>query len=232
MVVFCPREIDVGEKPVILVLAPAPPQSLQDNDNSFPWTKGATSWTALAELADALSISMQKRSSPFFAVAFVMVFVLASDVGSAELKAMSTSTGTVPGAIGNFMASNVRWPTPSGKLHVFEADASPEQCSSRPMAPVIVRSKVAPVTSSLRSPLPVMVVFCPREIDVGEKPVILVLVPAPPQSLQDNDNSFPWTNGATSWTALAELADALSISMQKRSSPFLAVAFVMVFVLA
>merc|ERR1711881_503004 len=224
MLVFSPRVMDAGEKEVILVLVLGPPQSFQVNDNSFAAT--ATSTVGLetcSELADALSISTQKRSSPFFAVALVMVFVLASIVGSAELKEMSTLTGTAPAAIGKLMASNVSEPTPNGRLQVFETDASPVQCNNRPMTPVIVRSKVAPVTSSLRSPLPVMVVFSPRVIDAGEKPVILVLVPAPPQSFQPNFKVPPW---APSWTATGlssssclRLADALSISMQKRSSP-------------
>ena len=93
---------------------------------------------------------MQKRSSPFFAVAFVMVFVFARDAGKAELKLMSTFTGTEPLAMGNFIASNVSDPVPKGRLHVFETDASPAQCSNCPIAPVMLRSKVALLTSSLR----------------------------------------------------------------------------------
>ena len=58
------------------------------------------------------------------------------------------------------------------------------------MAPVIIRSKLAPVTCSLRSPLPVSVVFCPRVMVEGEKDVIFVLVPAPPQSFQVNAKSL------------------------------------------
>merc|ERR1719265_2104348 len=141
------------------------------------------------EAAFALSISMQKRSSPFFAVAFVMVFVLANAAGKAELKLMSTLTGTEPAAMGNFIASKVSEPVPKGSLHAFETEASPEQCNSCPSVPLIVRSKVAPVTASLSSPLPVKVAFCPRVMDEGEKVVILVFVLAPPQSFHVNDKS-------------------------------------------
>merc|ERR1719217_475707 len=118
-----------------------------------------------------------------------MVFVFANAAGKAELKLMSTLTGTDPAAMGNCMASNVSEPVPKGRLHDFETDASPEQCNSFPREPVIVRSKVAPVTSSLRSPLPVNVAFCPRVMDEGEKDVILAFVLAPPQSFHVNDKS-------------------------------------------
>merc|ERR1719487_982169 len=133
---------------------------------------------------------MQKSSSPFLALAFAMVLVLVRGPGNAALRARSTLTGTVPAEIGNFMPSKVRDPLPNGKEQVFDTDASPEQCNSCPMAPVIVRSKVAPSTASLRSPFPVTVVFCPRVMELGEKPVILAFVLGPPQSFQLNDRSF------------------------------------------
>lgn len=133
---------------------------------------------------------MQKRASPFFAVAFVTVFVFRSSAGTVDLRLMSTLTALVPAAIGNEMASKVSEPEPYGKSQVFEAEASPEQCNNVPMTPAIVRSKVAPATSSLSWPLPVIFVFCPRVTDGGVKPVILVLVLETPQSFQVKVMSF------------------------------------------
>merc|ERR1711975_121425 len=135
--------------------------------------------------AGALSISMQKSSSPFLAVALVLVLVRAP--GSAALKARSTLTGTEPAEIGNFIPSKVMEPLPNGKWQVFDTDASPVQCSNCPIAPVMERSKVAPSTASLSSPVPVTVVFCPRVMELGEKPVILAFVLGPPQSFHVND---------------------------------------------
>merc|ERR1719240_631894 len=153
---------------------------------------------ATCAAAGALSISMQKSSSPFLALAFAMVLVLVRGPGNAALRSRSTLTGTVPAEIGNFIPSKVREPLPNGREQVFDTDASPEQCNNCPIAPVIVRSKVAPSTASLRSPFPVTVVFCPRVTELGEKPVILAFVLGPPQSFQLNDRSLAATMVARS----------------------------------
>merc|ERR1719440_673908 len=75
--------------------------------------------------------------------------------------------------MGKVRASKVSEPTFNGKWHVLDADASPVQCKSRPMAPVIVASKVAPVTPSERSPVPVSLLakitgFTPASISEGK----------------------------------------------------------------
>jgi len=59
-------------------------------------------------------ISIQKRSSPLLDVALHVVFVVVSDDGNVADKSMSTFTGTLPAANGNFIASKVSDPTPKG----------------------------------------------------------------------------------------------------------------------
>merc|ERR1719159_758733 len=117
-----------------------------------------------------------------------MVLVLARAAGNKPDKLRSTLTGTLPATIGNFIASKVSEPTFNGKWHVLDADASPLQCKSCPMAPVIVTSKVAPVTTSERSPVPVSLLVFPSVMEAGVKPVILALVLESPQSFQFRDN--------------------------------------------
>jgi len=131
---------------------------------------------------------MQKSAAPFEAVAFATVLVVARVAGNKLDKLRSTLTGTLPAAIGKFRASKVSEPTFSGKWHVLDADASPLQCKSCPMAPVIVTSKVAPVTTSERSPVPVSLLVFPSVMEAGVKPVILALVLESPQSFQASDN--------------------------------------------
>ena len=63
--------------------------------------------------------------------------------------------------------------------------------------------------------MPVIVVFCPRVMDEGEKDVILVFVPAPPQSFQVNDKSVA---AAEATRAAAAVAFMLIEYYQGRSS--------------
>merc|ERR1719197_1982444 len=101
---------------------------------------------------------MQKSLSPIEAVADVLVSVCASAPGSAAERERSTLIEVEPFLRGKAMASKVRDPVPSGKLQVFDWLASPLQ-ETVPAAVFISRSKFAPVTSSSRSPVPVIVVF-------------------------------------------------------------------------
>lgn len=78
-------------------------------------------------VAGLVLISMQKSLSPLDAVDLQVVVVFAREDGKDELKLMSTFTGMLPAARGNFIASNVSDPVPNGRLHVFEAEASPVQ---------------------------------------------------------------------------------------------------------
>ena len=82
------------------------------------------------------------------------------------------------------MASNVKLPVPNGKLQVLDADASPEHCTNVPIAPVIFKSKVAPVTDSSKAPMPVKVVFVPRVMESGVNEEILAWVAPAPSSFE------------------------------------------------
>ena len=93
-----------------------------------------------------------------------------------------TFTCTFPAAKGKVIASNVKLPVPNGKLQVLDADASPEHCTNVPIAPVIFKSKVAPVTDSSKAPMPVKVVFVPRVMESGVNEEILAWVAPAPQS--------------------------------------------------
>merc|ERR1711920_775851 len=127
----------------------------------FTWTTITITIYTITVNAGALSISIQKRSSPLFDVALHVVFVTVSDDGNVADRSMSTFTGTLPAANGNFIASKVSDPTPRGNGQVLDCEASPSHFSSWPMAPFITRSNVAPVTASSSCPVPVMVVFFP-----------------------------------------------------------------------
>jgi len=160
---------------------------------------------------------------------------------------MSTLTGTTPGDIGKAMAFMVRLPNPIGRGQALGCDASPVQCSMVPILPVMESSYLAAVTGSSRLPWPVIVVACPRARLKGLKSVILACFLALPQSDHFRDNmlfdgavendswldSKTWetvstrdstTTSATSSfsfsASLRSTAGALSILMQKISSPF------------
>merc|ERR1719482_311713 len=131
---------------------------------------------------------MQKRLSPFEPFDVTLVSVCASAPGSIAERDSSTLIEVEPFFMGKPMASKVSEPVPRGKLQVFDCDASPLH-ETVPAAVFISKSKVAPVTSSSRFPVPVMVVFLPVVIEGGVKPVIFVCVAPPPQSDQVNFNS-------------------------------------------
>merc|ERR1711959_743498 len=117
---------------------------------------------------------MQKSLSPLAAVATTFVSVFRRKAGTLP-SLRSTDTLVVPFLIGKLMASKVIAPVPSGRLQVFDADASPLQDTVL-TAVFISRSKVAPETSSSRAPVPVMCVVAPVLAVPGVKLVILVWV--------------------------------------------------------
>merc|ERR1719440_1321005 len=251
-----PSVMEAGAKPVILALVLESPQSFQASDNCLAALPSASLCVMVSlgfgpglasffiSISGALSISMQKSAAPLFAVAFATVFVVARVAGNKLDKLRSTLTGTLPAAIGKFRASKVSEPTFNGKWHVLDADASPLQCKSCPMAPVIVTSKVAPVTTSESSPVPVSLLVFPSVMEAGVKPVILALVLESPQSFQANDNCLAALPSALLCAVLSlgfgpgsasfftSISGALSISMQKSDAPLAAVAFATVLVVA
>merc|ERR1711970_1606792 len=244
--------MEAGVKPVILALVLESPQSFQASDNCLAALPSASLCAVVSlgfgpglaslftSISGALSISMQKSASPLFAVAFATVLVVARVAGNKLDKLRSTLTGTLPAAIGKFRASKVSEPTFNGKWQVLDADASPLQCKSCAMAPVIVTSKVAPVTTSERSPVPVSLLVFPSVMEAGVKPVILALVLESPQSFQASDNCLAALPSASLCAMVslgfgsffASISGALSISMQKSAAPLLAVAFATVLVVA
>jgi len=123
--------------------------------------------------AGVVVIFMQKSLSPFVAAAVHVVVDFKSALGTIAERLKSTLTEVDPFLMGKDKALKVSEPLPSGKLHVFEALASPLQ-ESLIIPAANSRSKFAPATSSSRFPVPTKVAFVPVVIEAGVKPVIFV----------------------------------------------------------
>merc|ERR1719160_266860 len=115
------------------------------------------------------------------------------------------------------MASKVREPVPKGSLHVFDWEASPLHDRSLPIAPVISKSKFAPVMSSSRVPEPIMVAVWPRVRDAGLKSLTVTCALPLPQSSQEIFTWFAATlvaNDAPATTAFIIMATVKFVRAQ------------------
>merc|ERR550537_1072143 len=158
-------------------------QPLSSMLNSMHELVAQTTTSALPAAVGALSIWMQKISSPFSSVAFATVVVVKRSSGVVSFKYISTFTGTVPGWRGKDIPCMVRLPNPMGKGHDFVCEASPLQCNITPITAFdIVRSNLALATVSSSLPWPTNVVFAPRATAEGPKSTIGAWTPLAPQS--------------------------------------------------
>jgi len=105
------------------------------------------------------------------------ISVEAKLAGTKALSCTSVLILTVPAFSGKVVAFKVMAPTPRGNLHTTSLDASPLQDATVTPLALMVVSKDAPVTSSLRSPVPTTAVVVPVSMLLGLTSLNFVLEP-------------------------------------------------------